>query len=81
MTATAHASAELRAALRHPYYVPLPLNDSEQADFTLFLTFNGVALTPCKKHLGSFTADHDLCSYAWKWREQRGEIVPKGEQS
>ena len=71
---TSKASAELRDALKNSLRVPFPFNAAEQADFALFLSFQGVKVMPSKKHPGCFSADTDLCPFAWLWREQRGEI-------
>lgn len=71
---TGKASTELKQSLRNPLRVPFPFNADEQADFALFLSFQGVKVTPSKKHPGCFSGDTDLCPFAWLWRKQRGEI-------
>lgn len=74
---TAQASAELREAMRHPLRVPFPLTPAEDSDFVLFLRFQGVQVTPSRKHPGNYNTDTDMCPFVWRWREQRGEVRPK----
>ena len=71
---TPKASKELRDSLKNLLRVPFPFDEAEQADFALFLTFQGVQVTPSKKHPGDFKTDVDMCPFAWLWRQQRGEI-------
>lgn len=73
MKATPKAPTELRECLRDRLFVPFPLNDTETADFTLYLLFAGVTLRFDKA--GHFSADRDLCPFAWDWRKKRGEVA------
>lgn len=77
LTATRKASKKLRGLMRHPWYVPLPLDPDEQRDFVRFIQRRGVTV---REYGGlfdpGFEASEDLCPHARAWRIERGEAVP-----
>ncbi|MCD0177634.1 hypothetical protein IHN32_16980 [Deinococcus sp. 14RED07] len=75
--ATRTAPAELRNTMKRPgmqWWVPAPLNTTEQADLDTYLDRRGVQF-PHATLFDKGDADRDVGPYIMAWRVERGDVL------